>query len=266
MPANPDEAGQWSRIAELEAENAELRRRLEVEEGRSKDLHSRLQHRVRNLLSVLNAISRRTSELSRSAEDYALHLDARFAAITRAQNVALRDAEGRINLEDLVAEELLANTGQEGEQVEIGGPRVQLKGRAADTLWLAVHELAVNSVKYGALSAPRGRITVSWEIEADASGEAIRLEWRERGLALPPQNRRGFGTEVIERTLSYELGASGSLSCGADEVFCSILLPVDGELVSAEDPFPQDRSPWHDPVRTDVGRSTQAEGSGDEAG
>ena len=220
-------------VAELLAENARLREQLAASEGRVRNLNDQLQHRVRNLLAVLHGISRRTAELSPSAEDYMLHWDGRLAAITRAENVALRNAAAGVDLQELIAEELLANTAQEGEHVDIAGPPVALAGRAVETVWLAIHELAVNSVKFGALAAGSGRISVRWDVIVDSQGEALRLEWREHPAVRPDPHRRGFGTEVIGQMLAYELGGQGSLDFAPDEVVCSISLPVDGTLVSA---------------------------------
>jgi len=250
------DSGPHQGVAELQAENACLRQQLEASEGRVRGLNDQLQHRVRNLLAVLHGISRRTAELSRSAEDYMLHWDGRLAAITRAENVALRNAAGGVDLQELIAEELLANTAQEGEQVEIAGPSVALAGRAVEAVWLAVHELAVNSVKFGTLSAGSGRISVCWDVIVDGEGKMVQLEWREDAPVKAGPHRRGFGTEVIGQMLAYELGGRGSLDLAAEEVVCSISLPVDGEFVSTS-AVP---APWQTPARADLEPGNAAQG------
>lgn len=88
---------------------------------------------------------------------------------------------------------------------------------------LALHELATNAVKYGALRVPSGRLSLAWTSRDDR----LTLEWRETGVALPPARpRRGYGTELIERALPYQLGAETRLDWGADGVSCRIVLPL----------------------------------------
>src|SRR5690606_27193023 len=122
-------------------------------------------------------------------EDYAMHLEGRIDAFARVQAATTRDLEGGADLAGMVAEELLAAAAHEGEQLTIAGPPVRLSARAATTLGLAIHELATNSVKYGAL-AQDGRVAVTWDVDA----EHLHLRWRESGLASPlaPPTRRGF--------------------------------------------------------------------------
>lgn len=205
-------------------------------EERQRFLVAELQHRVRNILAVVRSVARRTAATSQTAEDYAMHLDGRLNALARTQALATRNPFLGIDLAFLVAEELLSCAAQEGEQVNIDGPDVRLQPKAADTFGLAVHELATNAVKFGALSNPAGRIRVAWRIEGATTPERppkLRFEWAEaglRGLGSAPQ-RRGFGTELLERTLPFELGAETSLAFAPDGVRCRIALPLTERIV-----------------------------------
>lgn len=239
------------RVIALEAENARLRRALtEAECGRGL-LVQELQHRVRNMLAVVRSIARRMAQTSETAEDYALHLDGRLDALARAHAMLARDPDGGVRLDVLLAEELLAHTAHEGDRVGLCGPVVRLRGKAAEVFALAAHEMAVNAVKYGALCAPQGRLAVTWRVEAEAveparagegrfdpgrAGGVLRLEWRETGVGLPdvPPRRSGFGTEMIERTLAYELGAVASLGFGPDGACCTVVLPLMESVVAAD--------------------------------
>ena len=234
MPTTSEPLDNGARLLALEQENERLRERLIQEERRARVLREELQHRVRNVLSVINAVARRTAETSETAEDYALHLDGRIGAIARAQSFALRDPEGRVELSQLIAEELLAHAALEGETISLSGPRIILSGRAIGVIWLAFHELAVNSVKFGALSAPDGQITVTWRLDQNGLGNTLQIDWHEQGCSRVPAGGRGFGTEVIERTLGYELGAAGSLSIGSGRVHCNLRVPLSDGLVTAE--------------------------------
>src|SRR5207244_9177512 len=95
---------------------------------------------------------------SGTVAEYAMHLDGRLNAFARTQAMVTRDPEGGIDLEYLLVEELLAYNAHEGEQVRVAGPPVRFQPKAAETFALAIHELATNALKYGALSQPTGRI------------------------------------------------------------------------------------------------------------
>ena len=93
-------------------------------------------------------------------------------------------------------------------------------------MWLAIHELAVNAVKFGALSAREGRIDITWRLTRNGRA-CMRLRWAERHDApIPAERRAGFGTEVIERMLAYELGATGAINFTPNGMDCRITLPI----------------------------------------
>jgi two-component system CheB/CheR fusion protein len=212
----------------------EMQQALRESESHAKLLLAELQHRVRNTLSVVRAIARRTAETSETVEEYAMHLDGRLDAFARVQAAVTRNPIGGLDLEALVADTLLAHGAHEGDRVgTIRGPRVRLKAKAAETVALAVHELATNAVKYGALSVHKGRIDVCWSLEkVDGLGHVV-FRWLERGMdgAAEPPKRKGFGTELIERSLAYELGGKTSLEFDPDGLHCTIILPLDPEIL-----------------------------------
>lgn len=221
-------------VAALEVENASLRERVEAAERRNKVLLSSLQHRVRNALALVRSIARRTAQTSETIEDFQARLDARLGAVARAQALALLDTSETLPMEQLLAGELLAHAAHEGEQISLRGPAVRLGYAAAGPLGLAIHELAVNAVEYGALSQQNGRIEVSWQVEAPGGDSSVlRLDWREAGVpaAAAGPRRRGFGTEMIEQTLAYELDATASLGFGLDGIHCTIDLPCTDNVV-----------------------------------
>ncbi|PVE24787.1 hypothetical protein DC522_09240 [Microvirga sp. KLBC 81] len=206
---------------------------LRASERHAKLLLAELQHRVRNTLGVIRSIARRTAATSATPEDYAMHLEGRIDAFARVQAAVTRNPLAGVDLEILVADELRAVTAHEGEQVKsISGPAMRLQPKPAETFALAIHELATNAVKYGALSIPEGRIAVTWTI--DRSGDEPRLvfQWIETRVRLSSDKsrRRGFGTELIERTLGYELGSEAELDFTPHGLHCTITLPLDDHL------------------------------------
>jgi two-component system CheB/CheR fusion protein len=201
---------------------------LRASESQAKLLLAELQHRVRNTLSVIRSIVRRTVQTSKSVEDYAMHLDGRINAFARVQTAVARDPAAGLDLTQLVADELLTCVAQEGEQVRIVGPSVRLQPKAAETFGLAVHELATNAVKHGALSVPHGDIRISWRVQNGEGTPQLVFEWKESGLdkVAAKRRRRGFGTDLLERTLTYELKAKTMQAFEPDGLRCTIELPL----------------------------------------
>src|SRR5690606_24712705 len=103
------------------------------------------------------------------------------------------------------------------EAVQIEGPPVRLSPKQGLALGLALHELATNAAKYGALSTGAGRIRVIWELERRDGQRHVRLDWQELdGPEVRPPTRHGFGTSLIKRSFEYELDGSADLSFASD--------------------------------------------------
>ncbi|GEO18120.1 PAS domain S-box protein [Microvirga aerophila] len=206
---------------------------LRASERQAQLLLGELQHRVRNTLAVIRSIARRTAEASKSVEDYAMHLDGRINAFARVQTAVARDPAAGLDLTELVADELLTYAAREGEQVRITGPAMRLQPKAAETFGLAIHELATNAVKHGALSVPQGRIRISWRVQNGTDPPRLIFEWKECGRPerVAKRRRRGFGTDLLERTLTYELKAKTIQAFEPDGLRCTIELPMTERLV-----------------------------------
>ena len=206
---------------------------LRESEAKAKLLLAELQHRVRNTLAVVRSIARRTAATSETVEDYAMHLEGRIDAFARVQAAVTRNPTAEVDLEGLVAAELLAYVAKEGEQVvSIEGPKISLQPKAAETLGLAIHELATNAVKTCCpVGGARAR-GVRWKRVGTDGQSQIRLEWIETGVDVDPTpKRRGFGAELLERTLAYELSAETDLQFGSGGLSCTIVLPVTDRTV-----------------------------------
>jgi len=201
-------------------------------EERQRLLLAELQHRVRNTLGVVRSIARRSAETSTNVEEYAAHLDGRLNAFARTQSMVTRDPEGGIDLEYLVAEELLGYRSREGDALRVSGPSIRFQPKAAETFALAIHELATNAIKYGALSQPDGRLEVSWRVDDGADAAQLVFDWRERGgPPVSPPLRRGFGSELLERTLAFDLKGKTTLSFNGSGLHCTIVIPLNRRVV-----------------------------------
>ncbi len=140
-----------------------------------------------------------------------------------------------VDLEELIDAELMAHAGRDS-RITAGGPPIRLRAKSAETLGLALHELATNAVKFGGLATPGGGITVTWQTEEHVEGARVRLEWVESGVPLgsAPPAHRGFGRDLIERTVPYELRGAARLMFEPGGIRCVIDIPLTRDNVVAE--------------------------------
>lgn len=208
---------------------------LQLQEQQSV-LVGELQHRTRNLMAIVQAVMLRTIKGSRSLEEFRRCIDDRMDALARVQGLLSRRGSQRIAFDVLLREELSAHVELDAlgnsEQVSTSGPTgVPLASSLVQTFALALHELATNAVKYGALSEPAGRLTVRWEVRETPRGSLLHVDWRERGVTnLPAEGAAprggGYGRELIERALPYQLGAETSYRFVEDGLHCTIVVAV----------------------------------------
>jgi two-component system CheB/CheR fusion protein len=215
-------------IARDVTEEKQMLLALAESEQTSRLLLAHLQHRVRNTLGVVRTLARQTGEQARDVQEFAMHLDGRLAAFARVQVLMTRYADAGASLREIVEEELLAHAAQEGDTVVVEGPDVLLEPRLAERLSLAVHELAVNAVKHGVLGHASGRLMVDWDVEPSRDGLVLGLAWKESGLgrALRKPRRTGFGTELLTRTLPYELKAKSAMHFGKNGFSYTLFVPL----------------------------------------
>jgi PAS domain S-box-containing protein len=203
-------------------------------QSRQHVLMAELQHRTRNLLSVVQSLANQTIRSSSSLEAFGTQFGSRLRALGRVQSLLAQVEDQVIDLHTLVNAELAAHSEDDlaTSKIKVGGPAVALPPTAAQALGLALHELATNAVKYGALAQPTGKLEVTWELKEGKPTPEIVLEWRESGVSMPAlgsPKRKGYGSELIERALPYQLRAKTQLEFGPDGVRCAILVPVRAE-------------------------------------
>lgn len=166
-------------------------------------LADELEHRIKNILAVVAAIARQTLRPPANLEDAAKAFNSRLNALGQAQIVVTRTNWTAADLREVVESVLPPFRAAAGDgRFNIEGPPVQLLAQRALSLALAVHELATNAVKYGALSTESGHVDLVWSVEGGDEKPMLRMEWREHGgppVAEP--GRQGFGSRLIERAL-----------------------------------------------------------------
>jgi two-component sensor histidine kinase len=172
-----------------------------------------LAHRAKNLLSLVDGIARQTAR----AEDLPVALvdrfSARLAALGDAYDLLITDDWRGVDLAALVAAQLAFIVPELRERVVIDGPAATVRPEVAQYLALALHELATNATKYGALADADGRLSVRWTLEPDESGRSkVRFAWEEAVKAVAPPTRTGFGRSLLERIVPRAVGGEGGLS------------------------------------------------------
>jgi PAS domain S-box-containing protein len=177
------------------------------QEDRLEFLLHELAHRSRNLLTVIRAAAHLVAASSTSVKGMLAGLEDRLMGLAASQEL-LVGIGGQTELAELIRKQVAAFMPLNDGRVEIEGPRVVLGPNATNTIGMALHELATNAVKYGALSVIDGQIRVSWTID----GGELLVEWRERGgPPVSPPTHRGCGRNVIERT-AERLGGVAALA------------------------------------------------------
>ena len=199
-------------------------------EQRQKILVAELQHRTRNLLAVVESIAFQTLGKGAPLETFT----ARLGALGRLQGLLGKATDEHIELGEIVRMEIETIAGSTAENVAISGPAVPLSLEYVQNIALAVHELATNAVKYGALKSGQGYLDISWRLGDQQQDQSLLvLEWRESGLPQPPEStRRGYGRQLIEQGLPFSLRAKAELVFGEDGVSCRIAMPLRPELLT----------------------------------
>ncbi|WP_454884540.1 HWE histidine kinase domain-containing protein [Sphingomonas oryzagri] len=170
-------------------------------------LIAELNHRVRNILSLIRGLVRQTRG-SGSIDDYVTELDGRIHALARAHNQITSDNWGPAPLRGLIETEAAAYLAGKATRVRTEGPEVLLAPTAFSTLALVLHELMTNSAKYGALS-DNGHVDVRWLVDSQGW---LQLDWQESGgPVVQAPTRQGFGSTIIRRSIPYDLGGEANL-------------------------------------------------------
>ena len=191
-----------------------------------------LQHRTRNLISVVGTIADNTLKTSSTFDDFKVRYRDRLEVLGRVQGLLFRKKEGGwVTFDELLNSELAAQRVrvEENGPVTLEGPKgVRLRSDTVQTLAMVLHELVTNAVKYGALNQPNGHLAIRWQETSAENGEPwLHLDWKESGVEMPPSGvGTGQGRELIERALPYQFGAQTTFAMEADGVHCTISLSV----------------------------------------
>ncbi|GEO14149.1 HWE histidine kinase domain-containing protein [Microvirga aerophila] len=184
-----------------------------------------LNHRVKNTLATVQSIAYQSLKRAQSV-DHARHsLESRLMALSRVHDLLTQESWESADLRTVAHQAVSPFDGTGTSRFTLSGPEIRLPPRQVLPLSMTFHELLTNAVKYGALSAPGGRVSLSWDRDKDR--RMLVLTWREQdGPAVQPPTERGFGTRLIQRGLAQELDGSVDMSFEPSGVICTIRIPL----------------------------------------
>lgn len=226
---------QWidERTAQLAEANKRLQReiaeRKRVEEQQNL-LVAELAHRVRNTLAIIRSIASQTLRHSQTMEQFETSFDGRLQALAHVHTLLINSRWERTDLRTLLTHYLKAYAAH-GATFSLSGPELPVSPKAAVTLGLVFHELAVNAAKYGSLSVPEGRVDVRWRVGA-GDPQNVQLLWSETGgPPVSPPQRQGFGSKLITFSVAHEFAGKAEMTYPPEGAKCRITLPLrDGIL------------------------------------
>jgi two-component sensor histidine kinase len=212
----------WKRSEAAIARDVAERSWAAVEQARAEQhqllLINELNHRVKNTLASVQGIAFQTLRGEVSLVEARARFEARLMALSGAHNLLTEENWGGASLDRVVSDSIEHLTGEAG-RFDVEGEPLRLVPRAALALAMALHELGTNAVKYGALSAEGGRVSIDWT----QTGDRLHLIWREcGGPPVEPPSRRGFGSRLIERGLAADLGGTAALRFDPAGLRCDI--------------------------------------------
>jgi PAS domain S-box-containing protein len=182
-------------------------------------------HRAKNMLSVVQAVARQTA--AREPEDFIGRFNERIRALAANQDLLVRTEWRGVDVEELVRAQLAHFADLVGSRIAVDGPRLHLNAAAAQAIGLALHELATNAGKYGALSVDAGRVDVRWRLE----GDTFMMSWTERnGPPVSAPKRRGFGSTVVDSMAKLSVGGEVELNYAPSGLMWRLSCPAANAL------------------------------------
>jgi PAS domain S-box-containing protein len=193
-----------------------------------------LNHRVKNILTIVQSVAAQTVRSSGSPANFAEAFNGRLKALAVAHDILTESRWIGIGLNELLTTVLAPYRAPDEGRVKIAGPAILLPPHAVVPLSMALHELTTNAAKYGALSVRGARIEIAWRLVGGNGGRKVELVWTERGgpnveRGTPP----GFGTVLIDRVVSHDLDGTTKIDFDPAGVRCTITFPIEDHAVSA---------------------------------
>jgi two-component sensor histidine kinase len=191
-------------------------------------LINELNHRVKNTLAAVQGLVSSTMRTALSIADAKTLIEERITALGRAHDVLTQEYWEGADLRDLALSIVQPYRTEHSNGIEVSGPDLRVNPRAAVALAMVFHELMTNAAKYGALSQPEGRVRVEWSTTEDGGHSTLRVVWMEMGGPLVQAPiRRGFGSALIEQSITRELGGTFEKDFDRAGLICTMMIPLE---------------------------------------
>jgi len=203
----------------------DITERKRIEEQQT-TMVAELNHRVKNILAIVQSVAAQTMRSTSSLEGFADAFAGRLRAVAIAHDILTQTRWIGIGLSELLTAVLAPYRSPDERRVGILGPAVLLPARAVLPLSMVLHEMATNAAKYGALSTRQGHIEITWQLSG-GNEKSVELVWQERGgPAVEPRSPGGFGTKLIDHVISHDLDGSSKVDFDPAGVRWTIAFPV----------------------------------------
>ena len=206
---------------------------LDMTERKRAEEHQRLltaelQHRVKNTLAMVQAIASQTLRGATDIDEAREAFSARLISLGRAHDILTQASWTAAPIVDVVEGALSVHRQADASRIRVNGPNVLLGAKPALSLALALHELATNAAKYGALSTANGAVDLRWHVVHEGEQPRFCLTWTEQGgpPILSQPTRRGFGSRLIERSFASEVGGEVRLTYAPTGLVCRLEAPL----------------------------------------
>lgn len=206
-------------ISNIHRDVTELRRAEKARELMSREVV----HRAKNMLTIVSAVQRQTARSAVTVEEFHAKFGDRISALSKSTDLLVGGQWDDADLRELVMGHLRPFTAENDARIRLSGPEVRLLPQAVQTLGIALHELATNAMKYGALAHDAGEVQLNWTLGQGAEGRVLDLSWQERHLAHPPDEEApGFGSTVLTSLAPSMLGTQARYQVRAEGVHWTI--------------------------------------------
>lgn len=228
----PDESGEVAGVTSALFDITERK----IQEGHLRLVMRELTHRSKNLLAVIQSMARQTARRAGSIDDFLDSFGDRLQAIATSHDLLVQEGWYGASLHDLTHRQLAKYIDGDADRVTLSGPAIHLKPAAAQSFGLALHELAMNAERFGALSIPQGRVEINWrrlQAPSQNADDGVEIIWAEHGgPGVTRPTSKGFGSLVVEKNLSRALDADVALSFEPSGVRCRMLIPASHVLAA----------------------------------
>ncbi|MCF4099196.1 CHASE domain-containing protein [Maritalea mediterranea] len=207
---------------------AQAVRRVVEETLKEKEmLLQEMRHRIKNSIARVLAISRQTANGAENIEEFTKSFNARLHAMSKSQDLLTRSKWQRADLKTLLSAELEQVFGEHTEYYEMDGPKIELNEQATQAIGLVCHELATNALKYGGITEPGGKLSVTWKTEGKKARKRLHLNWREyTQTPVEATKKAGFGTKLIDANIRGELRGEIERTFEKDGLKVTIDIPL----------------------------------------